>query len=93
MDCPLLKSSKKSKKKAMKTTWDDSDESGSGSDEEVPNFCFMAHSDRPDEQEEEVILESLSYHKLFKVVDEMQIYLEKLSSSMLGLKRNINFNN
>ncbi|XP_022157467.1 uncharacterized protein LOC111024159 [Momordica charantia] len=53
-DCPLLKSSKKSKKKAMKATWDDSDESGSESEnEEVVNFCFMAHSDKEDEQDDE----------------------------------------
>ena len=32
-NCPLLKSSKK----AMKTTWNDNDESGN--EEEVPNFC------------------------------------------------------
>ena len=35
MNCPLLKSSKISKKKAMKTPWDDSDESASV--EEVEN--------------------------------------------------------
>ena len=54
-DCPLLKLSKKSRKKAMKATWDDSDESAN--DEEVTNFCFRAHSDKEDE-ENEVILES-----------------------------------
>ena len=43
-NCPLLKSSKKSKKKAMKTTWNDSDESAS--DEEIANFCFMVHNDK-----------------------------------------------
>ena len=90
-DCPLLKSSKKSKKKAMKATWDDSDESASGSDEEVANFCFMAHSDKEDEQEDEqedeVTLESLSYHELFKLVDEMTIDLEKLSSKYVVLKK------
>ena len=46
-NCPLLQSSKISKKKAMKTTWDDSDESSS--DKEVANFCFMAHSHIEDE--------------------------------------------
>ena len=51
-DCPLLKSSKKSKKKAMKATQDDSDESARGSDKEVANFCFRAHSDKDDEQKD-----------------------------------------
>ena len=87
MDYPLLKSSKKSKKKTKKATWDDSDESASGSDEEVANFCFMAHSDQEDEQEDEVILESLSYHELFKFVDEMQTDLEKLSSKYVGCSK------
>ena len=82
-DCPLLKSSKKSKKKTMKATSDDSDESVSGSDEELTNFCFMAHSDK----EDEVTLESLSYHELFKLVDEMQINLEKLSSKYVVLTK------
>ena len=75
----------------MKATWDDSDESASGSDEEVANFCFMAHSDKEDEQEDEqedeVTLESLSYHELFKLVDEMTIDLEKLSSKYVVLKK------
>ena len=63
MDCPLLKLSKKSRKKTMKATWDDSNESAS--DEEVANFCFMAHSDKKDE-ENEVILESPSYENYLK---------------------------
>ena len=68
---------------------DDSNESASGSDEEVANICFMAHSDKEDEQEDEdkVTLESLSYHELFKPVDEMQIDLEKLSSKYMVLKK------
>ena len=75
----------------MKATWDDSDESASGSDEEVANFCFRAHSDKEDEQEDEqedeVTLESLSHHELFKLVDEMQSDLEKLSSKYVVLKK------
>ena len=46
---------------------DDSDESTSGIDEEVANFCFMAHSNKDDEQKDEVILKSLSYDELFTV--------------------------
>ena len=34
----------------MKATWDVSDESAS--DVEVANFCFMAHSDKDDEENE-----------------------------------------
>ncbi|XP_022950378.1 uncharacterized protein LOC111453493 [Cucurbita moschata] len=49
----------------MKATWDDSDESASGSDEEVANFCFMAHSDKEDEQEDEVCLKASKKNKWY----------------------------
>jgi len=89
-DCPLLKSSKKFKKKAMKATWDDSDESESGSDEEVANFCFMAHSDNCDEQDDEVTLESPSYDELFETFENMQNELEKLGSKYNVLRKKYN---
>lgn len=90
-DCPLLKSSKKSKKKAMKATWDDSDESGSESEnEEVANFCFMAHSDKEDEQDDEVTLDPLSYDELFEAFENMQNDLEKLGSKYVMLKKKYN---
>ncbi|KAA0053103.1 uncharacterized protein E5676_scaffold566G00050 [Cucumis melo var. makuwa] len=52
MDCPHLKSSKKSKKKAMKTIWDNSSESGSEV-EEMAHLGLMAHSDKEDEHDDE----------------------------------------
>ena len=46
-DCPTLKKSfKRSKKKAMVTTWSDSDESGLDEDtQNEVNLCFMAQED------------------------------------------------
>ncbi|XP_038882256.1 uncharacterized protein LOC120073483 [Benincasa hispida] len=38
-DCPQRKSISKKSKKAMKATWDESDESESESEEEVANLC------------------------------------------------------
>lgn len=90
-DCPLLKSSKKSKKKAMKATWDDSSESESGSDvEEVARICLMAHSDKDDVLDDEVNLEPPSYDELFETFESMQNDLEKLSSKYVVLKKKYN---
>ncbi|TYK29857.1 zf-CCHC domain-containing protein/UBN2 domain-containing protein [Cucumis melo var. makuwa] len=50
-DCSLLKSSKKSKKKTMKTTWDHCSESESEV-EEMENLGLMAHSDKEDEHDD-----------------------------------------
>ena len=58
-DYPHLKVSKKSRKKAMKATWDDSDE-------EVANFCFMAHTDKDDEENEVILESSMNYLKFFR---------------------------
>ncbi|XP_022155998.1 uncharacterized protein LOC111022973 [Momordica charantia] len=50
----------------MKATWDDSDESGSESEnEDVANFCFMAHSDKEDEQDDEVCLKASKKSKWY----------------------------
>ena len=66
------------------------------SDEKIENFCFMAHDDKEDEvmaqsnkddEEDEVILESHSYDELFKVVEEMQLDLEKLGSKYVMLQK------
>ncbi|KAA0053257.1 uncharacterized protein E6C27_scaffold102G00500 [Cucumis melo var. makuwa] len=51
-DFPLLKSSKKSKKKTMKAIWDDSSKSESEV-EEMANLGLMAHSDKEDEHDDE----------------------------------------
>lgn len=88
IDCPLLKSSKKSKK-AMKATWDDSSESERGSDvEDVTCIYLMAHSDK-DELDDEVNLEPSSYDELFETFESMQNNLEKLSSKYVVLKKKI----
>ena len=65
-------------------------------EKEVANFYFMAHSDREDEvmahgnkedEEDEVILESPSYDELFKVLEEMQLDLKKLSSKYVVFQK------
>ncbi|XP_031741720.1 uncharacterized protein LOC116403915 [Cucumis sativus] len=88
-DCPLLKSSKKSKKKAMKATWDDSSESESEV-EEMANLGLMAHSDKDDEHDDKVTLEPLSIDELFENFESMQNDLEKLSSKYVVLKKKYN---
>lgn len=90
-DCPLLKSSKKFKKKAMKATWDDSSESESGSDvEEIAHLGLMARSEKDDEHDDEVTLEPPSYDELFETFESMQSDLEKLSSKYIVLKKKYN---
>ena len=88
-NCPLLKSSKKSKKKAMKATWDDSSESESEV-EEMANLGLMAHSDKDDEHDDKVTLEPLSIDELFENFESMQNDLEKLSSKYVVLKKKYN---
>ena len=88
-DCPLLKSSKKSKKKAMKATWDDSSESESEV-EEMANLGLMAHNDKDDEHDDKVTLEPLSIDELFENFESMQNDLEKLSSKYVVLKKKYN---
>ena len=64
----------------MKTTWDDSNE-------KVATFC-SAHIDKDDEQEDKVILESLFYDDLFKIVEEMQLdFKKKLGSKYVVLQK------
>ncbi|TYK29684.1 zf-CCHC domain-containing protein/UBN2 domain-containing protein [Cucumis melo var. makuwa] len=63
-DCPLLKSSKKSKKKTMKATWDDSSESESEV-EKMTRLGLMAHSDKEDEQDDEVYLKAFKRSKWY----------------------------
>ncbi|KAA0033952.1 zf-CCHC domain-containing protein/DUF4219 domain-containing protein/UBN2 domain-containing protein [Cucumis melo var. makuwa] len=85
-DCPFLKSSKKSKKKAVKATWDDSSKSESEV-EEMANLGLMAHSDKEDEHDDEVTLEHPSIDELFENFESMQNDLEKLSSKVVLKKK------
>ncbi|KAA0046182.1 zf-CCHC domain-containing protein/UBN2 domain-containing protein [Cucumis melo var. makuwa] len=88
-DCPFLKSSKKSKRKAMKATWDDSSESESEV-EETANLGLMVQSDKEDEHDDEVTLEPPSIEELFENFENVQNDLEKLSSKYVVLKKKYN---
>jgi len=47
----------------MRATWDDCDESAC--DEKVANICFMVHSDKEDEQDDEVCLKASNKNKWY----------------------------
>ena len=102
-DCPLLKIGR-SKKKAMKATWDDSDESESEKeDNEVANMCFMATTnnevtnsnssntfDDLDDIDDEID-ENPSYEELYDTLEEMNEKLALCMSKNATLKKK-NFN-
>ena len=86
-DCPTLKwKTKKSKKKAMMATWDDSDSSDSdndSSDKEVANLCLMAN-------ESEVPSSPSSYNdELQDAFDELMDEFEKLGVKHQKLKKEL----
>ena len=71
-DCRELKDKRKSKRKAMKVTWDDSYDSSSEEEqslEETANMCFMAHTTSEVSDSKTTI--HLSYDKLEEAFEEL----------------------
>lgn len=89
-DCPRLKG-KKSKKKALKVTWDDSDKSESeqnSSDNEMANFCLMAKDDEVSSSNDNSDYDnSPSYEELQDAFDDLYENTLKIKSKYNTLKK------
>lgn len=89
-DCPRLKG-KKSKKKTLKVTWDDSDGSDSeqnSSDNEMANFCLMAKDDEVSSLNDDSDYDnSPSYEELQDAFDDLYENTLKIKSKYNTLKK------
>ena len=90
-DCPLMKKGyKRTKKRAMKATWDDSDGDSSNDDsseDEVANICLMAHLSEVDSTPD-TCCDSQKYDDLQNAFEELHQELENLGAKYISLKKN-----
>ena len=87
-DCPELKDKKRYRKKTMKVTWDDSEDSSSEEEQshgETTNMCFMAHSDSEESDSESI--SPLSYNELEEAFEELHENFQKLVSKYNSLMK------